>query len=535
MIRALIVDDEYYAVKGLQSGVDWDAAGVDEVFEAFHAEMARELLSRQEIDVMICDIEMPEGSGLELMAWVQEQGLAIETVVLTCHSEFAYAQKALQLGGSDYLLKPVIYEDLEEVLRKTIRKVEERRKQEETGELYHKYAELWKGRKPILLERFWQDLFDREIRPSREAVSAALATFDVGPEELGQVAFVLLSVEEWQKPLSEREEEIMEFALRKAAEEVLLEGRAGSVIRDRRGNAFVAVHAGDGNGSALRLIEDCRTYIGACRTYFYCKVSCYVSDTVPIEDARKTYLQLLGAEYRNVSRTSEAVLVSGGQEQADRADGWGAGMLLDAADLIEQRDKDSVMRALDAKLAEERMRALTPEALAAYYHALLQAVYYALQRKGFSAHLLYGGKGATAPDTASRSVARLRQWAGELLDAAYALLAGGESESPAVRQVKAYIAAHLDRDLTREELASHVYLNPAYLSRLFRKETGMVLTDYLLQEKMRRASDLLVGTDRTISEIADSLGYGNFSYFARLFRKVYGQSPHDYRKSIRGA
>lgn len=76
-------------------------------------------------------------------------------------------------------------------------------------------------------------------------------------------------------------------------------------------------------------------------------------------------------------------------------------------------------------------------------------------------------------------------------------------------------------------------LNPAYLSRLFRKETGMVLTDYILQEKMRRASELLVLSDSSISEIADSLGYGNFSYFARLFRKVYGVTPHEYRKSLR--
>lgn len=535
MIRLLIVDDEYYAVKGLQSGVDWRAAGVDEVYEAYHAQMARELLERQEIDVMICDIEMPEGSGLELMAWVRERGLPIETVVLTCHSEFSYAQKALQLGGSDYLLKPVVYKDLEDVLRQTIRKVEERRQHEEKDELYQKYAELWKGRRPILLERFWQDVFDRELQPSREGLADVLASYDVSLAELEEVALVLVSIEEWQKPLSEREEEIMEFALRKAAEEVLLEGRRGSVIRDRRGNTFVAVHAGGGGETARRLLDDCREYIKACGSYFYSKVSCYVSDIVPIEEARAAYLRLLGAEYRNVSRTSEAVHVTEAAGPAGRSDGPGDGMLLDAADLIEQQDQDSVLRALDAKLGELGADALTPEALAAFYHAILQAVYYALQRKGYSAHRLYDGRALPSAETATRSVARLRQWAAEVLEAAYGLLSEGERESPAVLKVKAYVAAHLDRDLTREELAAHVYLNPAYLSRLFRKETGMVLTDYLLQEKMRRASDLLVGTDHTISEIADSLGYGNFSYFARLFRKVYGVSPHDYRRSIRGS
>ncbi|CDN45355.1 hypothetical protein BN871_HG_00010, partial [Paenibacillus sp. P22] len=98
-MKALIVDDEIYAVKGLMAGVSWQEAGIDEVYEAYHADMAKEMLRKHDIDIMICDIEMPEQSGLELMEWVKEEGMRLETVVLTCHSEFRYAQKALQLGG----------------------------------------------------------------------------------------------------------------------------------------------------------------------------------------------------------------------------------------------------------------------------------------------------------------------------------------------------------------------------------------------------------------------------------------------------
>ncbi|MBT2289890.1 helix-turn-helix transcriptional regulator [Paenibacillus albidus] len=91
----------------------------------------------------------------------------------------------------------------------------------------------------------------------------------------------------------------------------------------------------------------------------------------------------------------------------------------------------------------------------------------------------------------------------------------------------------LNEELTREQLANLVFLNPAYLSRLFRKETGMALTDYILQERMRTAAEQLIATNKSISEVADGLGYGDFSYFARLFRKVHGVTPHDYRKNVR--
>lgn len=533
MIRVLIVDDEYYAVQGLRSGVRWEAIGVDGVFQAYHAAMAQEVLLREEIDILICDIEMPEASGLELMEWVAEQGMQLETVVLTCHSEFAYAQKALQLGGSDYLLKPVVYADLEQVLRKTIGKVEERRRASETSERYRKYAELWNSRKPALLERFWEDLLERRIPPTREAVAAALAGHDVPLESLERVGLVLISLEQWEKPLSEREEEIMEFALRKAAEETLLDLAPGHVIRDRRGHTLAILQLGGTNAGEADIRERCARYLEACNRYFYCKLSCYVAEPVPVTELMGSYLGLLDAEYRNVNRTNEVIGLSEERGREGASAAAAADAMLELADLVEQGKREDAIAALDERLSRLRPEELSVETLTGLYHAILQVVYYALHRKGFSAALLY--EEADWPDAAAvtKSVGRLRQWARRTMEAVDRLIASHETGSPVVLKVKQTIAERLNEDLTREQLAAEVFLNPAYLSRLFRKETGMVLTDYILQEKMRKASDLLAKTDRSVSEIADSLGYGNFSYFARLFRKVHGASPQDYRKALK--
>ncbi|WP_287022346.1 helix-turn-helix domain-containing protein [Cohnella sp.] len=534
MINVLIVDDEYYAVKGLISGVRWDRIGVDEVYEAYHASAAQRILSERNVDIMICDIEMPDESGLELMSWARDNGLNLETIVVTCHSEFAYAQKALQLGGCDYLLKPVIYTDMEEVVRRAILKVEEKRKASLTDERYREYVRLWNRQRPLLIERFWQDLLDRRISASRSSIEASLSAYElpIGPME--RVCPILISIESWEKTLNERDEDIMEFALRKAAEEMILSELPGDVIQDHRGNSLVMLYAGERPAEEERVRALCSRFIEACRRYFYCSVSCYVGETVPIAEIWSPYLALLDAEYRNVSRTAEVILCRELRPSAPALPPEAFGCVPEWAEWLERGNAEAVLAGLDAALDRVPPAELTADTLKAFYHALMQCIYYVLYRRGRTASQL--AEEGNWPDAAAvaKSLSGFKRWAEEAVRSVVRLpFAPSGTASPVIQKIKTYVLEHLDQELSREELASYVYLNPAYLSRLFRKETGMVLTEYILREKMRRASELLLASDRSISEIAESLGYGNFSYFARLFRKVYGVTPHEYRKSLR--
>ena len=69
MFNVLIVDDEIYAVKGIIAGIGWKSLNVSETFEAYHAKEAKAILESQHVDLMICDINMPEENGLELLEW----------------------------------------------------------------------------------------------------------------------------------------------------------------------------------------------------------------------------------------------------------------------------------------------------------------------------------------------------------------------------------------------------------------------------------------------------------------------------------
>ncbi|XID92706.1 helix-turn-helix domain-containing protein [Paenibacillaceae bacterium WGS1546] len=534
-MNVLIVDDEIYAVKGLLSGVRWKEIGVDEVYEAYHAPMARQVLLERDIDIVICDIEMPETNGLELMEWVKAQGMRPETIVLTCHSEFAYAQKAIHLGSFQYLLKPVAYAELESVLKEAIARVAERKRRSEADEQYGRIVELWNSRKPVLIERFWQDLLERRISSNPGSVAEALSVYEVNMASLRQVRLILISVEEWMKPLNERDELIMEFALRKAAEEVLLKGMPGNVVQDQRGHLLAVLHLGEREADKREIEARCREYLEACGRYFYCKVSCYVGVTADLADVLSSYLTLLDREYRNVSTSNEVIWEDAKNDPGDG--GAVPGMtepMLDWADLLERGLTDEFGEKLEAWLSRLDTGQTTIEDLIAAYHSLLQVIYYSMHRKGIPAQQLYE-TGCPGADEATRSVLQFKLWARCMRSAADRLFAKPPAISPVVRKVIAHISANLTEELSREQLASIAFVNPAYLSRLFRKETGMVLTDYILQEKMRKAAELLATTDESVSEIADRLHYGNFSYFARLFRKVHGVAPHDYRKPSRKA
>ena len=110
---------------------------------------------------------------------------------------------------------------------------------------------------------------------------------------------------------------------------------------------------------------------------------------------------------------------------------------------------------------------------------------------------------------------------------------GVQSAEKNVEKVKVYIETHFKEELTRESLASEVFMNPDYLSKLFKKNTGSSLMDYVTKVRIERAKELLERTVLPISEIAIETGYSNTAYFTKMFKKyTNGITPREYRKGL---
>lgn len=112
----LLVDDEVLALRGLEEGVSWMELGFRQPLCSLSKEDAVASLEQHPVDIVLTDIEMPGGSGLELIRWITGHQPDVHCVIYTGHAEFSYAQEALRMGVDDYLLKPIVYERLEEIL-----------------------------------------------------------------------------------------------------------------------------------------------------------------------------------------------------------------------------------------------------------------------------------------------------------------------------------------------------------------------------------------------------------------------------------
>ena len=102
---------------------------------------------------------------------------------------------------------------------------------------------------------------------------------------------------------------------------------------------------------------------------------------------------------------------------------------------------------------------------------------------------------------------------------------------PQIRAAMAYIQEHLTESVSREQLGKLVNYDGIYFSKLFKTETGIGYTDYLLQARMLRAQELIRETDAPLNDIAVMCGFSNYSYFCQRFRQYYGVAPHEWRKN----
>ena len=91
-ITILIVDDDKLLVDKLEETVNWSKIGIDMVFTANNIRQAQKLLEEYPIEMLLCDIDMPQGNGLELLEWIRYKKLDIECAFLSSYANFAYAQ-----------------------------------------------------------------------------------------------------------------------------------------------------------------------------------------------------------------------------------------------------------------------------------------------------------------------------------------------------------------------------------------------------------------------------------------------------------
>jgi two-component system response regulator YesN len=534
MLTMLVVDDEIYALKGITQGIDWSDLPITTILEAENVEQAVRQLKAQKVDLVISDIEMPGANGIELLRQIREITPSTLTIFLTGHARFEYAQEALHYGCFDYVLKPVDHELLKGIVKRAIEEIELRQTQQEFEDTLDIYRRQWTNQLPILVERFWQEVLSGKGSASGERLNRDFELYNIPLTADDQVLPVLLSIEQWEVDLDDRDESIMEYAVRKAASEIILAEYEGAVLKDRNEFNLVLLYGQQGNREQLK--ARCKQYVKACNDYFHCRVSCYIGEEVHVGKVQKSLEKLSQLERTNVSEPQsvwDSMQVGEAGHLVNHSAGNPGSHVPSFADWAMQLDRgnlDELTVSIEETLRGFQEESASRETLELFYFGFVHLLFQAANRKGISIYDIVTVQEINEGQ-AVRTPVLMQAWTSKLLlKAGQAIVDRQRDASAVIAKIQLFIQENLDKELNRDDIASSVYRNPAYLSRLFRKETGLSLTDYIVQVKIEKAKRLLKETNDKISNIAEGVGYVHFSYFAKLFKKVVGSTPQEYRK-----
>ncbi len=123
-MKVLLVDDEMFTIRMLQSLIPWEDLGLSVIGYALNGVHAYDLIVREKPDIIISDIRMPEMDGIELLKKIKEMSIDCKVILLSAYADFTYAKEAIKYGSSDYLLKPIDELELEQSLKKVISEVQ---------------------------------------------------------------------------------------------------------------------------------------------------------------------------------------------------------------------------------------------------------------------------------------------------------------------------------------------------------------------------------------------------------------------------
>lgn len=527
MLNMMIVDDEKLLTDSLKSDVDWQSLGIEAVFTAYNARQAKEVFEQERVDLILCDIEMPQESGLELLAWVRNNYPQTETVFMTCHAEFKLAQRALQLGSFDYLLKPIPGDELQQVIGKVVEKI----MRDQEVQQYSRIGQFWARHQPLLAERLWLDVINHTIPSHPEHIQRAAEERNIPFDRRMRLLPILISVQRYHKTFSPRDEKIIEYALLNSGEEILHVHGNGLLFGLTEGTLLALIpFEREAESYKETLRNRSEEFIASCTAWFYCDVSIYIGNAVYGHEVSEMVGQLVRWDKGNVTFTNKVFVWGSKQRIHDTIkipdmNAWS----------IMLKEGQGVQVVIEAEVVLKSWIGTEgpgAETLHRFHHNFLQMVFYVLKLKGIEAHLLFENEASERLyQRAVRSVSDMIPWVRHTVNTAMESMGTLQRTDSIIDKVEQFIQERIEsEELSRETVANHVYLNPDYLDRLFKKEAGASVTEYIMRRRLDLAKDLLLKTNLPIGAIASQTGYSNFAHFSRRFKKQFGMSPADYRK-----
>ncbi len=528
-MNLLIVDDELGAIQTIMKHLCWERLKFDEVYTASNKAQAIERIQQYPIDVLLCDIEMPMGSGLELVEWVRDNTEDMGCIFMTCHAEFTYVQKAMQLGSYDYILKPLDFEKLEKILYKAKLKTEESRHLK----LINSY---WMGRRKDIVKQFWKDLFVGDIPPKKESIRHYCQVRHMDIPLDARYLPVLLCVKQWPENITRDDQRLFFYALRNIADELFdISGGVREVLPFSEEMVLVILRLEEEKAEEeweAVIQERCALLVEAAGQYYKVVTYCYIGGSGELYGIPEQLEQLQLMNYNNVMLSQKVLFLDRCKKYLYEYSNESQPVWLELwLELLREKKYAHLRKNIEQVLVQAVEQELMNRRYLEEIHKGFQYLLFEFSNRHniFLDCLFSDDTAKYHAGNAHISYENFLRWVEFAIQRLEAYEKEDSEVITPVEKAKRYIENRLSEELSMEEIAAHVHLSPDYLNRIFKQKEGVVLSRYVMQKKIEKAKWLMHHTQMTLGDIAAMVGYYNYSSFNRIFQREAGMPPQEYK------
>lgn len=508
MLNVLIVDDKYIVRHGLQNAIDWEKYDLRIVGEASNGREAMEKYNLLHPDIIITDICMPYMDGLTLIKKLNDSTHDVEVVILTGHDEFQYAKAALNEGVSNYLLKPVDTDELINVILSLKNKIL-KKKDAALIKKHHRASEKSKALHKII----------RLNTYSEEKIKEICLKYEV---ELPDPPFKFYKIQ-----IDRKKSECI-FALAQKIEDMLTELSENVFYFQQDACNVIMLIFGNTNDLMQKLLQDLNNSI-------------FEAYSATITTGISSHTQEISQLYTALAQAEKAV------EQKFMTDG---AVIIEYSDEFELPDTTPKISNDDIAKVVNAMHSFDSEkvfvVLNNYFDIISQKtqinadvvknsvtefsilVLRAVLEKTDILSTIFDKTPNPSTDIAGMEFfSDVKSYINGLLLNIFSnseLLFMGNYSSMVQRTIY-YIMDNYSKNISIEELAKNVYVTPQYLMRIFKKETGKTIINFITDYRINEAIRLIKLKQYKIYEVSEMVGYNDVRHFCRVFKSKTGFPP----------
>jgi len=536
MISTIIVDDELWVCQLIKRIVKWEELGFSIIGEAYDGNEAFDMVNSKKPDLVVTDIRMPGLDGISLIEKAKESRLDTNFIIISGYSDFEYAKSALKYGAMGYLLKPINRKELTDLLILTRNKIlshKDRLFEEKLvkGKLAHSLSQL--------KEKFFLNLLLSDAKAENVDIDRINHEYESNFKQ-GCFQIVIFKIDcKNCVRISER-----------ARKEVL--DSIQQVISSEFENACFDMVTAKLNNQVFCILNYDLLKNSAIRNFIHTSFDKIKKNVFLMRDFDLTVgigsceadFNSLHRSYNLAQNSIKARVTIGVDQVIDISKYEYTNIELKELFPIEKEMKLACfLEVFDNKSAEAlvaevlhiftQRKEINPCLLFEVCYEIVEVFYKVMRRIDIGIEKEYMTKGVVYSDIAEcKSVKQVLDYFGELFDGArnfYNNLKQNQNRK-AIEMVKSYICDHYREDISLNDVANLVFLNPKYLGELFKKETGINFSEFVINYRLDVAKELLKDIRYRTNEVAELVGYRDAKHFSKLFKKFVGVNPAQYKK-----